>query len=448
MHRSVFAAALVAAAFSVGPPARSAPPVTALVTHSGTETQIIASVAADHDRSLKLLENLVRVNSGTMNFAGVEQVGRMLRPEFEALGFEVRWVPMTKVNRAGHLIAVHKGDGRGKRILLIGHLDTVFELDSPFQDWKRTGDTAEGPGVGDMKGGDVIIVMALRAMQAAGTLKDADITVVLTGDEEKPGSPLSVDRADLIDAGKASDVALDFEGLAREGGRDMGSIARRSSTSWTIKATATPGHSSGVCKPGVGCGAIYELARILDEFRRELPEKNLTYNVGMVLGGSSATINPGDTGGAATGKPNIIASDAVARGDIRTLSAEQESRVRAHMRTIVARHLEGAKAEISFSDDGYPPMAPTEGNRALLARLNAVNASLGLPEMPAGNPANRGAGDISFVAFIDGLVGLGMAGEGSHAPGETADLKSLDVQAKRAALLISRLAKEPRAAAK
>ena len=100
--------------------------------------------------------------------------------------------------------------------------------------------------------------------------------------------------------------------------------------------------------------------------------------------------------------------------------------------------------EIRFSDDGYPPMAPTEGNKALLARLNQVNATLGLPEMPAGDPANRGAGDISFVAFIDGLVGLGMAGEGSHAPGETADLKSLDVQAKRAALLMSRLAKEPR----
>ena len=89
-------------------------------------------------------------------------------------------------------------------------------------------------------------------------------------------------------------------------------------------------------------------------------------------------------------------------------------------------------------------MAPSEGNKALLAKLNAVNATLGLPEMPAGDPANRGAGDISFVAFIDGLVGLGMAGEGSHAPGETADLTSLDRQAKRAALLITRLSKEPR----
>ena len=405
---------------------------------------MVAAVEADHARNVKLLETLVLVNSGTMNLAGVEQVGRMLAPEFEQLGFTVRWVPMAKVGRAGHLIATHKGNGKGKRLLLIGHLDTVFEPDSPFQGWKRTGDIVEGPGVGDMKGGDVVIVAALRAMHAAGTLKTADITVVLTGDEEKPGEPLADARADLIAAAKVSDVALDFEGLSQSDGQDIGSIARRSSTSWTITATAKSGHSSGVCKPSAGCGAIYELARIVDTFRRELPEPNLTYNVGLIVGGTSAELNAGDTGGGATGKPNVIAAQAIARGDIRTLSPEQEERVRAKMQAIVGRHLDKAQAELAFSDDGYPPMAPTEGNKALLAKLNEVNTTLGLPQMPAGDPANRGAGDISFVAFIDGLVGLGMAGEGSHAPGETADLKSLDRQAKRAALLMTRLSKEPR----
>lgn len=405
---------------------------------------MVAAVEVDHARNVKLLEALVLVNSGTMNLAGVEQVGRMLTPEFEQLGFTVRWIPMAKVGRAGHLIATHKGNGKGKRLLLIGHLDTVFEPDSPFQGWKRKGDIVEGPGVGDMKGGDVVIVAALRAMHAAGTLKNADITVVLTGDEEKPGEPLAEARADLIAAAKVSDVALDFEGLSQSGGQDIGSIARRSSTSWTITATAKSGHSSGVCKPSAGCGAIYELARIVDAFRLELPEPNLTYNVGLIVGGTSAELNAGDTGGGATGKPNVIAAQAIARGDIRTLSPEQEERVRAKMKAIVGRHLDKAQAELVFSDDGYPPMAPTEGNRALLARLNEVNTTLGLPQMPAGDPANRGAGDISFVAFIDGLVGMGMAGEGSHAPGETADLRSLDRQAKRAALLMTRLSKEPR----
>jgi glutamate carboxypeptidase len=437
MRKWLTGAALVVAALSYSASAVGAPA-------DPVEAKMVAAIDADHDRNVKLLEALVRVNSGTMNLPGVEQVGRMLAPEFEQLGFTVRWVPMVKVGRAGHLVATHKGNGRGKRILLIGHLDTVFEPDSPFQGWKRDGDIVEGPGVGDMKGGDVVIVAALRAMQAAGTLKDADITVFLTGDEEKPGAPLAEARADLIAAGRASDVALDFEGLSQSNGQDIGSIARRSSTSWTIRATARSGHSSGVCKPSAGCGAIYEVARIIDEFRRELPEPNLTYNVGLVLGGTSAELNSGDTGGGATGKPNVIAAEAIARGDIRTLSPEQEARVRGRMQAIVARHLDKAGATIEFSDDGYPPMAPTEGNRALLAKLNAVNKALGLPEMPAGDPANRGAGDISFVAFIDGLVGLGMAGEGSHAPGETADLKSLDRQAKRAALLITRLSREPR----
>jgi len=432
----IFAALGALAVLAAATPGHAAP--------SAAERKMVATIDAERARNLKLLEELVRVNSGTMNLAGVERVGQMLRPEFEQLGFEVKWIPMAKVGRAGHLVATHRGDGKGKRILLIGHLDTVFEPDSPFQGWKRDGDIVEGPGVGDMKGGDVVIVSALRAMHAAGTLKGADITVVLTGDEEKPGEPLAEARADLIAAGRNSDVALDFEGLSQRNGQDIASIARRSSTSWTIHASAKSGHSSGVCKPSAGCGAIYELARIVDAFRRELPEPNLTYNVGMILGGSQAELNAGDTGGQASGKPNVIAAAAIARGDIRTLSNEQEARVRGKMKAIVARHLDKTQAEIAFSDDGYPPMAPTDGNKALLAKLNAVNADLGLPPMPAGDPADRGAGDISFVAFVDGLVGMGLAGEGSHAPGETADLTSLDRQAKRTALLVSRLAKEPR----
>ncbi|MFZ5718036.1 MAG: M20/M25/M40 family metallo-hydrolase [Pseudomonadota bacterium] len=405
---------------------------------------MVATIEAEHTRNVQLLEDLVRINSGTMNLAGVEKVGRRLQAELDLLGFETRWIPMAHAGRAGHLVASHEGSGRGKRILMIGHLDTVFEPDSPFQAWKVDGDTAEGPGVSDMKGGDVVMIAALRAMHAAGALKGADITVVFTGDEEKPGSPLAVVRADLIEAGRNSDVALGFEGLSRTDGRDIATIARRSSTSWTLRTKAKSGHSSGVCTPRAGCGAIYELTRILDAFRRELAEPNLTYNVGLVLGGTSAALNAGDTGGEATGKSNVIAAEALARGDIRTLSAEQEARVRERMRAIVAQSLDEAQAEIVFAEDGYPPMAPTEGNQALLARLNAVNRTLDLPEMPAGDPASRGAADISFVSFIDGLAGMGIAGDGAHAAGETADLKSLDLQAKRAALLMYRLSREPR----
>ena len=409
------------------------------------ERSIAQAVIRDAERNVALLQRLVNRNSGTLNLDGVRAVGEMVRAELEPLGFDVRWVDMSATGRAGHLVATHRGNGRGKRILLIGHLDTVFEPSSPFQRFTRDGDRATGPGVGDCKGGDVVAIAALRAMQQAGTLDDADIMVVFTGDEERPGAPIATARRDLIEAGRWADVALEFENVASEGGRDYGTVARRSSASWTLTAHGRTGHSSGVCGPGLGCGAIYEIARILDAFRRELPEPNLTYNVGVIAGGTPASIDAAGFAVTASGKTNIVAETAIARGDIRTLSAEQDARVRARMQEIVARHLPLTNAELVFAADGYPPMAPTAGNRALLAGLNAVNRDLGLPEMPEYDPARRGAADSSFVAAdADTLAGMGVAGGGSHAEGEWISLSSLPRQATRAAILMTRLSREPR----
>jgi glutamate carboxypeptidase len=421
-----------------------APPHTAGLNPA--ERKIAATVDLEQERNVALLERLVNQNSGSLNLPGVETVAAMVRAELEPLGFYVRWIPMQETGRAGHIVAVHAGNGRGKRMLLIGHLDTVFEPDSPFQRFVRKGPaSAEGPGAGDDKGGMVVMLAALRAMQAAGTLKAADITVVLTGDEEDTGNPIEIARRDLIAAGKASDVALDFEGLAQQEGLDMGSIARRSAGSWQVRATGKTGHSSGIFSASSGNGAIYELTRILDDFRRELPEPNLTFNVGLVVGGATAELDEAGIHGQASGKTNIIPALAIAHGDIRTLSREQEQRVTAKMREIVARHLPGTDAEIVFPKDSYPAMAPTAGNRALLDRLNVVNRDLGLAEMGALDPLKRGAGDISFVAqYVDGLVGLGTASHGDHAPGETVDLSSIPRQAKRAAILMTRLSKEKR----
>lgn len=405
---------------------------------SKAEKVIDRTVDAEFERSVALLARLVDQNSGTLNLDGVTKVGEMMRAELEPLGFTISWKPMGEVQRAGHLIAVHKGKPGGKRILLIGHLDTVFELSSPFQKFARTGDKAEGPGAGDDKGGMVVIVSALRAMQAAGTLKDANIEIVLTGDEEDAGSPLSVSRADLIAAGKRADVALDFEGLVIDGGKDMGSIARRSVTDWRITASGKTGHSSLIFTSEFGDGAINELARILAAFRKELPEPNLTFNAGVIAGGARAEID--ESGNAkAGGKTNIIAATAVATGDFRTLSVEQTERVRAKMEAIVVAHAPGTDAKIEFGE-GYPAMAPTEGNKALLAALNGVNRDLGLEEMAPLDPLKRGAGDVSFVAHdVDSLAGLGTYSTGDHAPGETVDLASIRRQAKRAAILVTRL---------
>jgi len=409
------------------------------------EQKMIATVDAEQARTLGLLERWVNQNSGTMNKAGVAAVRGLVEPELRQLGFTTQWIDMSAAGRAGHLVARHAGSRAGKRLLLIAHLDTVFEPDSPFQRWVREGDRGHGPGAGDDKGGIAVIVAALRAMQAAGTLKKANITVFLTGDEEDAGSPISLARRDLIAEGKKADVALDFENLAVVDGNDMGSIARRSAGSWTLTVSGTSAHSAGWGGPGVGYGAIYELARIVDQFRRELPEDRLTYNVGLVGGGQTAALDDGKIRVEATGKTNIVAPVAVARGDLRAISQEQIDRVRAKMRAIVAQSLPGTKAEISFDADAYPPMPPSEANRALLGRLNTVNRDMGLAEMGELDPAKRGAGDISFVAAdVDGLVGLGPATEGSHTDKEAVDVPSISKQAKRAAILMSRLAAQRR----
>ena len=411
---------------------------------SGAEQKMAATVKAETERHVALLERLVNQNSGSLNIDGVTKVGQMVRAELEPLGFTVEWIDMKETGRAGHLVATHRGNGKGKRLLLIGHLDTVFEPESPFQKFVRTGERASGPGIGDDKGGIVVIVAALRAMQAAGTLKGADIKIMLTGDEERTGAPLEVARRDLIAAGKWADIALEYENLARDESGDKGTIARRSSASWTLTATGKTGHSSGVFGAALGYGAAYELVRILDEFRRTLPEQNLTFNIGTMAAGTPATLAPNNYQVSASGKTNIVAEQAVARGDLRALTPEQDAKTRAAMQAIVAKSLPGTSAKIAF-EESYPPMAPTAGNRALLAKLNTVNRDMKLPEMAEMDPAKRGAADSAFVAAdVDTLAGLGVAGGGAHAEGEWIDLTSIPLQALRNAVFLTRLSRETR----
>jgi len=411
-------------------------------------TAIDAHIVADQS----LLAKLVNINSGTMHLAGVEAVKDVLVPQFESLGFKVRWVPMQiQTGRAGDLVAEHpcpQGEGKcGKRLLLIGHMDTVFEPSSTFQKYSIVPNTnsqiATGPGVADMKGGIVVMLAALRAMQTAGALEQTEIRIVLSGDEERFGAPVELARRDLIDAAKQSDVALEYEPSVRLNGQDTISISRRSSTTWHLVTSGLSGHSSQIFGDRLGYGAIYELARILDAFRQQLHEEGLTYNAGLILGGATAQIDADSTGGTATGKANVVAPAAIATGDIRTLNNEQTDRVEAKMQAIVAAHLPRTDARITF-DEGYPAMARTPAGQQLFSQWNDISTALGLGPVLEGGPMTRGAGDISFAApYVPGLVGVGILGEGYHAEGETAYLDSLAKQAKRNAILLERLSHQP-----
>ena len=414
------------------------PATTRAQTLTAPERKIVAAVDTRNAQALALLERVVNINSGTMNFAGVRKVGDAFRAELDALGFSTRWVDGAGFKRAGHLVA--ERNGRGQRLLLIGHLDTVFEPRSPFQKFERLSDsTARGPGIIDMKGGDVIIVEALRALKTAGLLDGLSITVVMHGDEEDVGAPLAAARATLTEAAKRSQVALGFEDGS--GDPKTAVISRRSAGSWTLRTTGTPGHSSQIFRDDIGAGALFEAARILQGFREKLGgQQYLTFNPGVVLGGSEVKFDTAQGGGTAFGKTNVVAGETIVSGDIRALSPEQLAKARATMAEVVAQHLPKTTAELTF-DDGYPPMAPTEGNRRLLATYDSVSRALGYGPVVAVDPSRAGAADVSFAApYIPMAIdALGLAGWDDHSDKEVADLRWLPKQTKRAALLIYRL---------
>jgi glutamate carboxypeptidase len=420
------------------------PPVPAGAALSETERALAASIDATVPQALDLLRSTVDINSGTMNFAGVEAVGRLFEPRFGELGFETRWVDGAAWSRAGHLLGERPGTGEGPHVLLIGHLDTVFEADSPFQRWEALPDSmARGPGAIDMKGGIVVLLTALGALQKSGLLDELSFSVVLTGDEEKCGEPIALARRDLLAAAERADVAIGFEDGA--GDPRTAVIARRSASTWELRTRGRPAHSSQIFREENGAGAVFEAARILDAFHDELAgEEYLTFNPGVILGGSSVAFDPDRTRGEAAGKVNVIAESAVVAGDLRALSTEQRERAKDAMRRIAADNGARTSAEIVF-EDLYPPLAPTDGNRRLLALFDEASRDLGFGPVEAVDPSRAGAADISFTAGLVemALDGIGLMGTGGHTVEETADLRTLPMQAKRVAVLLHRLARLP-----
>jgi glutamate carboxypeptidase len=402
------------------------------------ERRVVDWVDVHAEDAIALLGETVSISSGTMNHDGVREVGQVMRRELDSLGLTTEWIDMPpEVNRAGHLVG--RKDGKGKKILLIGHLDTVFEADDAFQSFVRDGDTASGPGIDDMKSGNVIIVYALKALQEIGALDDIAVQVVYSGDEEKPGEPMSIARRDLVAAGKWADVALGFESAVNYDGQDWATIARRSSSSWVLEVEGQQAHSSGIFSEHTGAGAIFEAARILNGFYEEVRgEEHLTFNAGTFQGGTDVEYDVQQNRGSTFGKTNVVPRKVIVHGGIRTISLEQLERTREKMRGVVAGNLPLTSATITFKD-GYPPMSPTEGNARLQVEFSAINEALGRGPMPALDPSRRGAADISFVApYTDGLAGLGALGSGGHTPNESLDLTTLPLAIKRAAILIYR----------
>jgi glutamate carboxypeptidase len=405
-----------------------------------TEKKILKSIEANNVEAIQLLKDVVNINSGTMNHEGVKKVGDIFGEAFKNIGFGTNWYDMSEVNRSGHLFAETSGN-KGKKLLLIGHLDTVFEADSPFQEFKMVNDSmAHAPGGNDMKGGNIIMLYALKALADNGLLKDAQIIAAFTGDEEATGKPLTISRKHLIDAGKRSDIALGFENST---GFNYATVARRGSSDWKVEVTGVRAHSSGIFNERIGAGAIFEMSRILNEFYIKVRgEEYLTFNPGILLGGTQMDYKQELSRGEVFGKSNVVAQTSVVYGGLRFISEEQKENARAKMREIVNNNLPQTSAEVTFIDS-YPAMGPTEGNNKLLGVLNEVSIDLSQGKVEAYDPGKRGAADVSFVAqYVDGLDGLGTMGNRAHTPEETVNLNTIEALTKRTAILIYRLINE------
>jgi glutamate carboxypeptidase len=433
------------------------------------EKQLIAYVNSHMESAMQLLITSVNINSGTLNIDGVKKVGALYAAELKKLGFTIEWVSEPdSLHRAGHLVATHTGK-KGKRLFLIGHLDTVFEPDMPAgpgtpqasrpkannETHAEKGDiperpfsgmytvlndsTATGQGVNDMKGGDVVIITALQALQATGMLKDMNVIAYFTGDEERSGNPHAIARQDFVERAKTCDIALSFESA---GGLDHVVAARRGASGWFLDVTAKTGHSATILSENAGDGAIYEAARILNTFREQLgTEPYLTFNPGLILGGSEINLDAQGAKGTAAGKTNIISPATKVSGDLRFLREPQKDSARDKMRAIVANSLPGTHATITFSD-GLASMEPSPGNLRLLAAVDKTSKDMGIGPVAMDDPAIRGAGDISDIGhYLDCLDGLGASGTGAHRAGETINLKQYPLLIQRAAILIARVSR-------
>ncbi|WP_082627148.1 M20/M25/M40 family metallo-hydrolase [Colwellia sp. TT2012] len=425
----------------VSPSAMSADTKTALDIN---EQNIVKQVALGLGQALTDIEQAVNINSGSMNFKGVKQVGLLAKQQLSAIGFDVQWLDGSAFNRAGHILATHQSHNENAiKILMIGHLDTVFAKNDDFQKFKMLSKTqAAGPGVADMKGGNTIIISAMRALKKLNLLDNVSIKVLLTGDEESSGRPLSLSKQAIVDGAIWADIALGFEN--GDNNINTGMAARRGYTGWTLNVEGKPAHSSQIFNDEVGYGAIYETARILEAFRAQLEqEENLTFNPGMIIGGTSIDFDVAKSSGSAFGKSNVIAQKAKVKGDLRALSNKQLKSAKQTMQNIVKNNLNHTQAELIFSV-GYPPMALTQGNLDLLAQYSQVSQDLGYNVVKPANPRKAGAADISFAAeHVDmSLDGLGLMGSGAHTKNEVADLTTLNKNIEKTAILIYRLAKK------
>jgi glutamate carboxypeptidase len=382
----------------------------------GTPIGTIATFAQDcYDSYLADLESLVNIDCGTFIPDGVNQVAGAMSERFAETGWAVRRIPQAESptgrdleDSFGDIVVASLAGARshedgGHRVLLVGHMDTVFpEGTASARPYRVEGRTAFGPGVSDMKGGLLLGLYAVRCLQQAGYENFAGITYVCNPDEEV-GSPFS--GPTILEMARQADVCFVLEG-ARENG-DIVS-ARKGVADFRIRILGRAAHA-GV-EPERGRSAIQQAARTtvaLDALNGRWP--GVTVNVGVIQGGI---------------RPNVVAERCELGVDVRATTSDSFKEAVAAVQAVAReQHVPDVEIEV-VSRGGFPPMEKTEATAALVRTAQAIAGELGFHLQDA---ATGGASDANPVAGlgVPVLDGLGPIGGADHAPGEWLDLDSV-----------------------
>lgn len=387
---------------------------------------------------LELLRRLVDQNSHSDHLAGIDAERAILRPVFEEAGFEVEEVAPDTSDaprpRAAHLVARRPAPG-APRVVLIGHLDTVFPPEEGSAKLRRDGDLLHGPGVGDIKGGVVAMLAAATALEDAGLGGALDLTVFLNSDEEV-GSHTSRDLLRRLCAGAR--CALGFEPAFHPEGESVAShsriqhvVRRKGCGRYSFRLRGVAAHSGGAHH--AGASAIEALARkVRDVHALTDYARGLTTNVGLVAGGRSV---------------NTVAPEASGEVDFRFATEEDGERCSRALREILERPERpnpdnelGVRAELEPGGGVlWPTLEPSEASLALSALVGRVTERLG---WSAEAIARGGASDASNAAAVGtpAICGLGPVTHGIHTEAEHSSVTALGRSVRVAAGVLAELA--------
>jgi glutamate carboxypeptidase len=397
------------------------------------EIEIGSWLEAQEADMLELLERITNINSGTLNKSGVDELATIFRAELISLGFSISILPGDliempscpgsnyNIDVTDHLLA--SNTGQGQKLLLMGHLDTVFPLSSPFQKFRREGDIMFGPGVADMQGGLVVMLYALKALQEFGELAEKNITVLLNSDEEI-GSLSS--RKYIEEQALIHDWGLVYE----SSGTNSLTRSRKGLGQARFVVNGIASHAGGAHEQGRS--AIKELAyKIVEIENMTNYESGVTVNVGIVNGGEAR---------------NTVAPCAEAFVDLRYPTPEQGSEARSQFEQIANQVFSYPVDSGELTTERWinlhrPPKIPTEESDYLLEKTRAIGRLLG-QELGVSDSGGGTDGSLSQAVGLPTLDSLGVAGTGAHSNREEARLSSLVERAKLSALLIRRLASE------